>query len=47
MRKAAPRYEQNIKMFGELRLAQARTDEQTAAMRDLRLVGTATDHWIA
>ena len=33
-------YEENMKMFGELRLVRALTDEQIAAMRDPRLVGT-------
>src|SRR5262249_34080752 len=37
---AAPHYEENMKMFGELRLVRALTDEQIAAMRDPRLVGT-------
>src|SRR6266581_3000288 len=40
MREAAPHYEENMKMFGELRLVRALTDEQIAAMRDPRLVGT-------
>jgi hypothetical protein len=34
MREAAPHYEENMKMFGELRLLRALTDEQIAAMRD-------------
>jgi alkanesulfonate monooxygenase SsuD/methylene tetrahydromethanopterin reductase-like flavin-dependent oxidoreductase (luciferase family) len=34
MRKAAKYYEENMKMFGELRLVRALTDEQIAAMRD-------------
>jgi alkanesulfonate monooxygenase SsuD/methylene tetrahydromethanopterin reductase-like flavin-dependent oxidoreductase (luciferase family) len=38
MRKAANYYEENMKMFGELRLVRAITDEQIAAMRDPRLV---------
>jgi hypothetical protein len=40
MREAAPDYEENMKMFGELRLVRALTDEQIAAMRDPRLAGT-------
>ena len=40
MREAAPHYEENMKMFGELRLVRALTDEQIAAMRDPRLAGT-------
>jgi alkanesulfonate monooxygenase SsuD/methylene tetrahydromethanopterin reductase-like flavin-dependent oxidoreductase (luciferase family) len=40
LREAAPHYEENMKMFGELRLVRALTDEQIAAMRDPRLVGT-------
>lgn len=40
MRAAAKYYEENMKMFGELRLVRALTDEQIAAMRDPRLVGT-------
>jgi alkanesulfonate monooxygenase SsuD/methylene tetrahydromethanopterin reductase-like flavin-dependent oxidoreductase (luciferase family) len=38
MRAAARYYEENMKMFGELRLVRALTDEQIAAMRDPRLV---------
>ena len=38
MRKAANFYEENMKMFGELRLVRAITDEQIAAMRDPSLV---------
>lgn len=38
MRAAAKYYEENMKMFGELRLVRAITDEQIAAMRDPRLV---------
>jgi alkanesulfonate monooxygenase SsuD/methylene tetrahydromethanopterin reductase-like flavin-dependent oxidoreductase (luciferase family) len=38
--KAGRFYEENMKMFGELRLVRALTDEQIAAMRDPRLVGT-------
>jgi alkanesulfonate monooxygenase SsuD/methylene tetrahydromethanopterin reductase-like flavin-dependent oxidoreductase (luciferase family) len=37
MRKAAKYYEENMKMFGELRLVRALSDEQIAAMRDPRL----------
>jgi hypothetical protein len=33
IREAAPHYEENMKMFGELRLVRALTDEQIAAMR--------------
>ena len=40
IREAAPHYEENMKMFGELCLVRALTDEQIAAMRDPRLVGT-------
>jgi alkanesulfonate monooxygenase SsuD/methylene tetrahydromethanopterin reductase-like flavin-dependent oxidoreductase (luciferase family) len=40
MREAAPHYEETMKMFGELRLVRALTDEQIAAMRDPRLAGT-------
>src|SRR5947209_19582603 len=40
MREAAPHYEENMKMVGELRLVRALTDEQIAAMRDPRLAGT-------
>jgi hypothetical protein len=39
VREAAPYYEENTKMFGELHLVRALTDEQIAAMRDPRLVG--------
>jgi hypothetical protein len=35
-----PDYEENMKMFDELRLVRALTDEQIAAMRDPRLAGT-------
>jgi hypothetical protein len=38
MREAGIYYEENMKMFGELRLSRAITDEQIAAMRDPRLV---------
>ena len=34
MREAAKHYEENMKMFGELRLVRALTDEQITAMRD-------------
>jgi len=40
MRKAATYYEENMKMFGELRLVRALSDEQIAAMRDPALAGT-------
>src|ERR1700720_4502609 len=40
IREAAPHYEENMKMFGELRLVRALTDEQIAAMRDPRLAAT-------
>ena len=39
IREAAPHYEENMKMFGELRLVRALIDEQIEAMRDPRLVG--------
>src|SRR5215469_9721198 len=45
IREAAPHYEENIKMFGELRLVRALTDEQIAAMRDPKLVGTVKQSW--
>ncbi len=38
MKEAAVYYEENMKMFGELRLVKALTDEQIEAMRDPRLV---------
>ena len=38
IREAAKYYEENMKMFGELRLVKALTDEQIEAMRDPRLV---------
>jgi alkanesulfonate monooxygenase SsuD/methylene tetrahydromethanopterin reductase-like flavin-dependent oxidoreductase (luciferase family) len=41
MREAAKHYEENMKMFGELRLVRALSDEQIAAMRDPRLAATA------
>jgi alkanesulfonate monooxygenase SsuD/methylene tetrahydromethanopterin reductase-like flavin-dependent oxidoreductase (luciferase family) len=37
MREAGKYYEENMKMFGELRLVRALTDEQIAAMRDPKL----------
>src|SRR5260370_19834027 len=40
MRAAAKYYEENMKMFGELRLVRALSDEQIAAMRDPRLAAT-------
>src|SRR5258708_10360608 len=40
IREAAPHYEENMKMFGELRLVRALSDEQIAAMRDPALAGT-------
>ncbi len=40
MREAAQYYEENMKMFGELRLVRSITDEQVAAMRDPSLVPT-------
>src|ERR1700726_2238174 len=40
MREVAPHYEENMKMFGELRLVRALTDEQITAMRDPRLAAT-------
>jgi alkanesulfonate monooxygenase SsuD/methylene tetrahydromethanopterin reductase-like flavin-dependent oxidoreductase (luciferase family) len=41
IREAAPHYEENMKMFGELRLVRALSDEQIAAMRDPRLAAGA------
>jgi len=41
IRDAAPHYEENMKVFDELCLVRALTDEQIAAMRDPRLVGTS------
>ena len=38
MKQAAPYYEENMKMFGELRLVRALTEEQVAAMRNPALV---------
>ncbi|HUS98319.1 MAG TPA: LLM class flavin-dependent oxidoreductase [Hyphomicrobiaceae bacterium] len=40
MREAGIYYEENMKMFGELRLSRAITDEQIAAMRDPKLVAS-------
>ena len=40
MSEAAKHYEENMMMFGELRLVRALTDEQIAAMRDPRLAAT-------
>lgn len=40
MKEAGIYYEENMKMFGELRLVRAITEEQMAAMRDPRLVPT-------
>jgi alkanesulfonate monooxygenase SsuD/methylene tetrahydromethanopterin reductase-like flavin-dependent oxidoreductase (luciferase family) len=40
IREAAPHYEENMKMFGELRLVRALTDEQIEAMRNPALIGT-------
>jgi alkanesulfonate monooxygenase SsuD/methylene tetrahydromethanopterin reductase-like flavin-dependent oxidoreductase (luciferase family) len=40
IREAAPHYEENMKMFGELRLVRALSEEQIAAMRDPALAGT-------
>ena len=37
MKAAAPYYEENMKMFGELRLVRALSEEQIAAMRDPKL----------
>ncbi len=34
IKEAAPNYEENMKMFGELRLVRALTDERIEAMRD-------------
>jgi alkanesulfonate monooxygenase SsuD/methylene tetrahydromethanopterin reductase-like flavin-dependent oxidoreductase (luciferase family) len=41
MRDAAKYYEENMKMFGELRLVQALTDEQIVIMRDPKRAPTA------
>jgi alkanesulfonate monooxygenase SsuD/methylene tetrahydromethanopterin reductase-like flavin-dependent oxidoreductase (luciferase family) len=43
IREAAPHYEENMKMFSELRLVRALTDEQIAAMREPRLAGTQSN----
>ena len=40
IREAAPHYEENMKMFGELRLVRALTDKQIEAMRNPALAGT-------
>ncbi len=40
MAEAAKYYEENMKMFGELRLVRALSEEQIAAMRDPRLAAT-------
>jgi alkanesulfonate monooxygenase SsuD/methylene tetrahydromethanopterin reductase-like flavin-dependent oxidoreductase (luciferase family) len=40
IKEAAPHYEENMKMFGELRLVRALTDEQIEAMRNPALAGT-------
>jgi len=40
IREAAPHYEENMKMFGELRLVRALTDEQIEAMRNPALAGS-------
>jgi alkanesulfonate monooxygenase SsuD/methylene tetrahydromethanopterin reductase-like flavin-dependent oxidoreductase (luciferase family) len=40
MREAAKHYEENMKMFGELRLVRALSDEQIAAMRDPAIAAT-------
>ena len=40
VRELKPLYEEHVKMFGELRLVRALTDEQIAAMRDPRLAAT-------
>jgi hypothetical protein len=40
MKAAAKYYEENMKMFGELRLVRALSDEQIAAMRDPKLAGS-------
>jgi alkanesulfonate monooxygenase SsuD/methylene tetrahydromethanopterin reductase-like flavin-dependent oxidoreductase (luciferase family) len=40
IREAAKHYEENMKMFGELRLVRALSDEQIAAMRDPKLAAT-------
>src|SRR5262249_50020673 len=40
IKEAAPHYEENMKMFGELRLVRALTDEQIEAMRNPVLAGS-------
>jgi alkanesulfonate monooxygenase SsuD/methylene tetrahydromethanopterin reductase-like flavin-dependent oxidoreductase (luciferase family) len=40
IKEAAPNYEENMKMFGELRLVRALTDEQIEAMRNPALAGS-------
>ena len=40
MRETAKHYEENMKMFGELRLVRALSDEQIAAMRDPKIAAT-------
>src|SRR4029079_3424816 len=40
MKAAGKYYEENMKMFGELRLVRALSDEQIAAMRDPKLAAT-------
>jgi len=40
IREAAPHYEENMKMFGELRLVRALTEEQIEAMRNPVLAGS-------
>ena len=40
MCEAAKYYGENMKMFGELRLVRALTDDQIAAMRDPKLAAT-------
>jgi alkanesulfonate monooxygenase SsuD/methylene tetrahydromethanopterin reductase-like flavin-dependent oxidoreductase (luciferase family) len=41
IREAAKHYEENMKMFGELRLVRAMTDEQIEIMRDRKRAPTA------
>ena len=40
MKQAGKYYEENMKMFGELRLVRALSEEQIAAMRDPKLAAT-------
>jgi alkanesulfonate monooxygenase SsuD/methylene tetrahydromethanopterin reductase-like flavin-dependent oxidoreductase (luciferase family) len=40
IKEAAPHYEENMKMFGELRLVRALTDQQIEAMRNPALIDT-------